>query len=86
MNMRLSKLWEIVKDWEDWRVAVHGVAKSRKQFSNWTTTIDIISNIRFFYPRKSTSKILFLENSQIRIRMFIAVLFTIANFKSEERK
>ena len=34
MNMHLSKLWEIVKDREAWRVAVHGVAKSQKQFRN----------------------------------------------------
>ena len=29
MGMNLSKLWEIVKDREDWRAAVHGVAKSQ---------------------------------------------------------
>ena len=29
MDIRLSKLWEMVKDWEAWRVAVHGVTKSR---------------------------------------------------------
>ena len=29
MDMRLSKLWKIVKDREAWRVAVHGVVKSR---------------------------------------------------------
>ena len=28
MNMNLGKLWEIVRDREVWRAAVHGVAKS----------------------------------------------------------
>ena len=28
MNMGLSKLWEMVKDREAWRAAVHGVTKS----------------------------------------------------------
>ena len=27
MDMNVSKLWEIVKDSEAWRAAVHGVAK-----------------------------------------------------------
>ena len=28
-DMNLSKLWEIVKDREAWRAAIHGVAKSQ---------------------------------------------------------
>ena len=50
VDMRLSKLWKIVKDREAWCVVVHGVAKSWTQLSKWTTNL-----IRLQSPPKKTT-------------------------------
>ena len=52
VNMNLSKLWEIVEDRGAWHAAVHGIAKSQTQLSDWTTmTTNLISvNKHEFQP------------------------------------
>ena len=50
MDMNFSKLWEIVKDWEAWCAAVHGVAKN-----SLDRTVHPVAEIVFVTLQLSTS-------------------------------
>ena len=42
MHMKMSKLQEILEDRGACGAAVHGVAKSRTQLNDWTTTTEFV--------------------------------------------
>ena len=63
VDMRLSKLWKIVKDREAWCVVVHGVAKSWTQLSKWTTNLIRLQSP----PKKTTVKLRERERDGTRV-------------------
>ena len=56
MDMRLSKLQELVMDREAWRAAVHGVAESRTRLSDRTELIHKLGKQQGGFPGDSVVK------------------------------
>ena len=52
VDISLSKRQETVTDRETWCAVAHGVAKSRTQLSNWTTTTNPAPTSRYNYNSK----------------------------------
>ena len=59
-DMGEGRLWQLVKDRDAWHAVVHGVTKSQKRLSDWTTTTysghSTTDNLSFFLPFFSSIK------------------------------
>ena len=74
MDMSLSRLWMLVMEKEAWRVAIHGVTKSRTWLSNWTVLNQLgefIFLCPIFLPFHTVHRVL-----KARILKWIAIPFS----------
>ena len=75
MEVSLSELWELVMDREAWCAAIHGVAKSRTQRSNWTElNFPFISKPSLFHFNAYLDYVDFIVG-KVHIKMFISNMY-----------
>ena len=62
--MSWSKLWDIVKDMEAWRAAIHGVRKSQMWLNDWTIIATTTKEIKDPYTEEYSLSEFQLQFSQ----------------------